>query len=67
MKKQLLTAAVFALIGFLAAAQPWMMRPQGPVNEFSALEGTSVLNYNMVPERLNLGKTFSPVHSSLSS
>ena len=51
MKKQLLTAAVFALIGFLAAAQPWMMRPQGPVNEFSALEGTSVLNYNMVPER----------------
>ena len=43
------------------------IRPQGPVNEFSALEGTSVLNYNMVPERLNLGKTFSPVHSSLSS
>ncbi len=27
------------------------MRPQGPVNEFSALEGTSVLNYNMLPER----------------
>ena len=51
MKKKLLTAAVFALIGFLATAQPWMMRPQGPANEFSALEGTSVLNYNMVPER----------------
>jgi len=67
MKKKLLTATAFALVGFLPAAQSWMMRPQGPVNEFSALEGTSVLNYNMVPERLNLGKTFSPVHSSLSS
>lgn len=51
MKKKLLTAAASALIGVLAAAQPWMMRPQGPVNEFSALEGTSVLNYNMLPER----------------
>lgn len=51
MKKKLLTAAASALVGFLAAAQPWMMRPQGPVNEFSAMEGTSVLNYNMLPER----------------
>ncbi|MBQ1831171.1 MAG: hypothetical protein II112_02250, partial [Bacteroidales bacterium] len=51
MKKQLLSAAAFALIGFLAAAQPWMTRPQGPANEFSVLEGTSVLNYNMRPAR----------------
>ena len=51
MKKKLLTAAASALVGFLAAAQPWMMRPQGPANEFSAMEGTSVLNYNMLPER----------------
>lgn len=51
MKKKLLTAAASALVGVLAAAQPWMMRPQGPVNEFSAMEGTSVLNYNMLPER----------------
>lgn len=51
MKKKLLTAAASALVGFLAAAQPWMMRPQGPANEFSAMEGTFVLNYNMLPER----------------
>jgi hypothetical protein len=28
-----------------------MMRPQGPANEFSAMEGTSVLNYNLQMER----------------
>ena len=27
------------------------MRPQGPANEFSAMEGTSVLNYNLQMER----------------
>ena len=38
------TTVIFSIIGVLAAAQPWMMRPQGPANEFSAMEGTSVLN-----------------------
>ena len=45
------TTAIFSIIGVLAAAQPWMMRPQGPANEFSAMEGTSVLNYNLQMER----------------
>ena len=45
------TTAIFSIIGVLAAAQPWMMRPQGPENEFSAMEGTSVLNYNLQMER----------------
>ncbi len=31
-------------------AQPWM-RPQGPLNEFSPMEGTSVLTYNLPMER----------------
>ena len=43
--------AIFSIIGVLAAAQPWMMRPQGPANEFSAMEGTSVLSYNLQRER----------------
>ena len=42
---------IFSLIGVFAVAQPWMMRPQGPANEFSAMEGTSVLNYNLQMER----------------
>ena len=45
------TTVIFSIIGVLAAAQPWMMRPQGPANEFSAMEGTSVLNYNLQMER----------------
>ena len=45
------TTAIFSIIGVLAAAQPWMMRPQGPANEFSAMEGTSVLSYNLQRER----------------
>lgn len=47
---RLLASVVFSLFGIVVAAQPGM-RPQGPVNEFSAIEGTSVLNYNMRPER----------------
>ena len=47
---RLLASVVFSLFGLVVAAQPGM-RPQGPVNEFSAIEGTSVLNYNMRPER----------------
>ena len=43
--------AIFSFVGVLAVAQSWMMRPQGPVNEFSAMEGTSVLNYNLQIER----------------
>lgn len=43
--------AIFSFVGVLAVAQSWMMRPQGPVNEFSAMEGTSVLNYNFQVER----------------
>ena len=45
---RLLASVVFSLFGLVVAAQPGM-RPQGPVNEFSAIEGTSVLNYNMRP------------------
>ena len=47
---RLLASVVFSLFGLVVAAQPGM-RPQGPVNEFSAIEGTPVLNYNMRPER----------------
>lgn len=43
--------AIFSFVGVLAVAQSWMMQPQGPVNEFSAIEGTSVLNYNFQVER----------------
>lgn len=43
--------AIFSFVGVLAVAQSWMMQPQGPVNEFSAMEGTSVLNYNFQVER----------------
>ena len=48
---RLFMTAIFSLIGVFAVAQPWMMRPQGPANEFSAMEGTSVLNYNLQMER----------------
>ena len=48
---RLLMTAIFSFVGVLAVAQSWMMRPQGPVNEFSAMEGTSVLNYNFQVER----------------
>jgi hypothetical protein len=48
---RLLMTAIFSFVGVLAVAQSWMMRPQGPVNEFSAMEGTSVLNYNLQIER----------------
>lgn len=51
MVKRLLTLAALFLIGFMAAAQPRMMHPQGPVNGFSEMEGTSVLNYNLQSER----------------
>lgn len=48
---RLFMTVIFSLIGVFAVAQPWMMRPQGPANEFSAMEGTSVLNYNLQMER----------------
>jgi hypothetical protein len=48
---RLLMTAIFSFAGVLAFAQSWMMQPQGPVNEFSAMEGTSVLNYNFQVER----------------
>ena len=48
---RLLMTAIFSFVGVLAVAQSWMMQPQGPVNEFSAIEGTSVLNYNFQVER----------------
>lgn len=48
---RLLMTAIFSFVGVLAVAQSWMMQPQGPVNEFSAMEGTSVLNYNFLVER----------------
>ena len=47
----LFLSVVFSLTGFLSVAQPRMMRPQGPVNEFSAIDGTSVLVYNLQAER----------------
>ena len=46
-----LLAVVLSLLGVIAAAQPRMMHPQGPANEFSVIEGTSVLVYNLLPER----------------
>ena len=42
--------ATLALLWMGASAQP-MMRPQGPLNEFSAIEGTSALQYNLPKER----------------
>ena len=48
---RLLMTAIFSFVGVLAVAQSWTMQPQGPVNEFSAMEGTSVLNYNFQVER----------------
>ena len=48
---RLLMTAIFSFVGVLAVAQSWMMQPQGPVNEFSAMEGTSVLNYSFQVER----------------
>ncbi len=47
----LFLSVAFSLTGFLSIAQPRMMRPQGPVNEFSAIDGTSVLVYNLQAER----------------
>ena len=49
MKKSILTA-VLATLWLGACAQP-MMRPQGPLNEFSAMEGTTALQYNLPMER----------------
>lgn len=46
-----LLAVVLSLLGVIAAAQPRMMHPQGPANEFSVIEGTSVLVYNLLPDR----------------
>ena len=43
--------ATLALLWMEACAQP-MMRPQGPLNEFSAIEGTSALQYNLPMERI---------------
>ena len=48
---RILMTAIFSFVGVLAVAQSWMMQPQGPVNEFSAMECTSVLNYNFQVER----------------
>ena len=42
--------ATLALLWMGASAQ-LMMRPQGPLNEFSAIEGTSALQYNLPMER----------------
>ena len=47
---RLLTAVVLSLAGIIVSAQPGTS-PQGPINQFLAIEGTSVLNYNMRPER----------------
>ena len=49
MKRHILTA-VLATLWLGACAQP-MMRPQGPLNEFSAMEGTTALQYNLPMER----------------
>ena len=53
MKGIMRSVVVTALLAFCCIevfAQP-MMRPQGPLNEFSALEGTSALQYNLPMER----------------
>ena len=44
--------ATLALLWMEACAQP-MMRPQGPLNEFSAIEGTSALQYNLPMESIS--------------
>lgn len=48
MNKRVLTSIVFSFIGLLAFAQS---RSQVPANEFSAIEGTTALNYNLKSER----------------
>ncbi|MBR2007959.1 MAG: hypothetical protein IKA01_08305, partial [Alistipes sp.] len=48
--KRYMMVATLALLWMGASAQP-MMRPQGPLNEFSAIEGTSALQYNLPMER----------------
>ena len=48
--KRYMMVATLALLWMGACAQP-MMRPQGPLNEFSAIEGTSALQYNLPMER----------------
>lgn len=48
MNKRVLTSIVFSFIGLLVFAQS---RSQVPANEFSAIEGTTALNYNLKSER----------------
>ena len=44
--KKLTMVATLLLLCLGAVAQP-MRRPQGPLNEFSAMEGTTALQYNL--------------------
>lgn len=48
--KKLTMVATLLLLCLGAIAQP-MRRPQGPLNEFSAMEGTTALQYNLPMER----------------
>ena len=48
--KKLTMVATLLLLCLGAVAQP-MRRPQGPLNEFSAMEGTTALQYNLPMER----------------
>ena len=49
--KRFALSAMLMAIGIGAVAQPMMRRPQGPLNEFSAVEGSPVLQYNLPMER----------------
>ena len=48
--KRLVLVATLLFLSLGDFAQP-MRRPQGPLNEFSAIEGTTALQYNMPMER----------------
>ncbi|MBR1940464.1 MAG: hypothetical protein IJ845_03915 [Bacteroidaceae bacterium] len=48
--KKLTMVATLLLLCLGAVAQP-IRRPQGPLNEFSAMEGTTALQYNLPMER----------------
>lgn len=45
MKKYIISALLG--IAFLGASAQPMMRPSGPENEFSAIEGTSAMSFNL--------------------
>lgn len=49
--KRFALSAMLMALGIGAVAQPMMRRPQGPLNEFSAVEGSPVLQYNLPMER----------------